>query len=341
MKTPIQTHNTIPHRMLGKSGLEVSEVGLGCWQLGGDFGEIASERANEVLSAADSADINFWDTADVYGVGLSEERISPWRARNGRQRIFASKVGRNDELYPNGYTYDAMRRSIENTLDRLKVSTLDLIQLHCIPEDILFDDKVWKWLDDFRTEGLIAHYGASVETVEQGLRIIELPNLASLQIIFNIFRQDAVQELLPQAQKNNVGIIVRLPLASGLLSGKFSQNTVFSESDHRNYNRNGAAFNVGETFSGLPYDKGLELVTELEQIIATETEVAGNSLATLAIRWCLDHPQISTVIAGASSATQVQNNAEATSLPNLPDALHDRLNHFYFERVKPWVRGSI
>ena len=330
------TPSVMEKRLLGKSGLVTSAIGLGCWQLGGDFGPVDNVRAFSVLAAADKCGVHFWDTADVYGSGLSESRMGAWQRQNPGTRVIVSKVGRNSELHPRGHQYDRMRRSIEGTLERLQVSSLDLVQLHCIPFEVLKGAQVWRWLEDFRSEGLIKHYGASVETVEEGLECLKRPNLASLQIILNIFRQDAVDELLPAAAEAGVGIIARLPLASGLLTGKFTEQTHFGRSDHRHFNADGQAFNVGETFSGLGLENGVVLVEKLKAILPQDVP-----MSQLALRWILDHPQVSSVIAGASSVEQVQQNAAAAVLPPLSKELHQQLRDFYFNDVRPLVRGSI
>lgn len=336
MDTDKGVPSVMEKRLLGKSGLVTSAIGLGCWQLGGDFGPVDNVRAFSVLAAADKAGIHFWDTADVYGSGLSESRIGAWQRQNPGTRVIVSKVGRNAELYPNGYQYDRMRRSIEGTLERLQVTSLDMVQLHCIPVDVLKGDQVWRWLEDFRSEGIIKHYGASVETVEEGLDCLKRPGLTSLQIILNIFRQDAVDELLPAAAEAGVGVIARLPLASGLLSGKFNAQTNFDRSDHRNFNADGQAFNVGETFSGLGLEKGVELTEKLKTLLPNEVP-----LAQLALRWILDFPAVSSVIAGASSVEQVKQNAAAAVLPPLTKEQHKQLRDFYFNDVRPLVRGKI
>lgn len=323
-------------RTLGKSGLVTSAVGLGCWQLGGDFGPLDNVRAFSVLAAADKAGIHFWDTADVYGAGVSESRIGAWNRQNKGQRVIVTKVGRNSELHPNGHQYDRMRRSIEGSLERLQVDSLDLVQLHCIPTRVLMDDQVWRWLEDFKTEGLIKHYGASVETVDEGLACLQRPGLTSLQIILNIFRQDAVAELLPAAKAADVGIIARLPLASGLLSGKFSESSRFDSSDHRSFNADGQAFNVGETFSGLGLSNGVMLTEKLKTLVPSDVP-----LSQLAIRWLLDQPEVSSVIVGASSVEQVAQNAAAAALPPLSKELHQTLKDFYYNDVRQHIRGGI
>ena len=323
-------------RTLGKSNLNASVIGLGCWQLGGDFGPTGIENTKEILQAADSNDISFWDTADVYGAGKSEQAIGDWTQQYVKPRVLASKVGRDGSLYPDGYSADNVMRSIEASLTRLQVDSLDLVQFHCVPPKELQQDNIWNILEDCRSQGLIKHYGASVETIEEGLLCLDKPGLTSLQIIFNIFRQDAIQQLLPKAKSADVGIIVRLPLASGLLSGKFGLQANFSENDHRNFNKDGKFFNVGETFSGLPYEKGVQLAETLKSLMPNDI-----ALSQLALRWIIDHPEVTTVIAGSSSAQQVQQNASVASLPPLSKDLHQALSTFYMQDVKQHIRGSI
>jgi len=209
--------NGVALRRLGKSGMQVSEIGLGCWQLGGDFGPVEDDRARAVLQAAADAGIQFWDTADVYGAGLSESRIGEFVAASGADVIVATKVGRDGALYPDGYTRDKVRANIEGSARRLGVDCIDLVQLHCVPPEVLRDGDLLSWLEDLQKEGLIRAVGASVETIDEALSVVAHPALASLQIIFNLFRQNASSELFPQAVANDVGIIVRLPLASGVL----------------------------------------------------------------------------------------------------------------------------
>ena len=321
-------------RLLGKTGYAVSEIGLGCWQLGGDFGPLGDETAKAILDAADAAGISFWDSADVYGGGLSESRIGA-HARSASVHV-ATKVGRGAGLFPDGYSKAAMRASLEGSAARLGVETLDLAQLHCVPTAVLRDGAVFGWMDEFRAEGLVRHWGASVETIEEGLICLDQPGCATLQIIFNLFRQDAASALLPKAAERNVGIIVRLPLASGLLSGKFDKNTRFDVSDHRNYNAEGAAFSVGETFSGLPFQRGVELAQELKGFAPD-----GMALSQFALRWILDHPQVSTVIAGVSKPEQIADNAAASARKSLFPALMKQLGIWYENQVKPEIRGGV
>jgi aryl-alcohol dehydrogenase-like predicted oxidoreductase len=322
-------------RRLGKTDYLVSEIGLGCWQLGNSFGTIDDVTANAILDKALALDVNFWDTADVYGDGLSETRIGHKLKAHPDLRV-ATKVGRNAALFPDKYSRAGVRESLEGSARRLGVETLDLAQLHCVPTEVLRDGEIFTWLDDLQQDGLIRHYGASVETIADALFCLTNPRLATLQIIFNLFRQDAADELLPKALDADVGIIVRLPLASGLLSGKFGKGTKFAENDHRNFNRDGAAFSVGETFSGIPFETGVDLVAGLEKLNTT-----GWPLSQLALRWLLDHPAVSSIIAGVSKPAQLDDNVAATKLPPVPEALDDQLQAYYSESVRETVRGAI
>ncbi len=321
-------------RTLGKTGYEVSEIGLGCWQLGGDFGPVGDDAATEILDAAQAAGISFWDTADVYGGGLSESRIGAHNKGAGVK--VATKLGRSGTLFPDKFTREGVRASLVGSAQRLGVETLDLAQIHCVPTPVLSEGKLFGWMDEFKAEGLVRHWGASVETIEEGLLCLEQDGCATLQIIFNLFRQDAAEELLPKAAEKNVGIIVRLPLASGLLSGKYDKDTRFDETDHRNYNRDGAAFSVGETFSGIPFERGVELVQELKGF-APE----GVPLSQFALRWVLDHPQVSTVIAGVSKPAQIADNVAASERKSLFPALMKQLGEWYQTEVKPEIRGGV
>lgn len=320
-------------RRLGKSGLEVTEVGLGCWQLGGDFGPIEDDRARAVLDAARQNGISFYDTADVYGDGRSEKLVGQ-HVRLGE--LVATKVGRSPDLYPDGYSFDRVRDHLIASTERIGVEQLDLVQLHCVPPELLARGEVFDWMDRLQDEGLCRAWGASVETLEEAKICLKQPGLTSLQIIFNLFRQDAASELFAKAKEADVGIIVRLPLASGMLSGKFSRDTTFDETDHRNFNRDGEAFSVGETFSGIPFETGLDLVDAL-----SAHKPDGWDMAQFALRWILDFDAVSTVIAGASKPEQVRSNAEAANLPPLPESLHADLARFYGERVRDTIKVPI
>lgn len=325
--------NDLPTRVLGKSGFVVSETGLGCWQLGGDFGPIDDARAYAILEAALEQGINFFDTADVYGAGRSETYLGNVLGHE-KDVYIATKYGRDGNTYPDKYSLNDLRDSLKRAQDRLKRDAIDLIQLHCVPTAVMQQGDIFDWLRTAQQEGLIKHFGASVETLEEALLCVEQEGLTSLQIIFNIFRQRAKDKLFKLAQEKQVGIIVRLPLASGLLSGKYSNTTRFADSDHRNYNKDGAAFSVGETFSGLPFDKGLEFV---EKIKAWKPDAM--SMTQFALRWILDHEAVTTVIAGATSVEQVVENVSAASLPLLGQQAHAALYNMYVDEVEREIRG--
>jgi len=321
-------------RTLGRDGDAIGEVGLGCWQFGGDFGPMDEATALGILAAAVECGTDFFDTADVYGAGRSEELIGRFLKSCATPVKVATKVGRSGALYPNKYSREAVRESISGSLRWLGMEAIDLIQLHCVPSRILRDGAIFEWLREFKKDGLIGEFGASVESVEEGLVCLEQDGLRSLQVIFNPFRQKLVRELLPQARDKGVGIIVRLPLASGLLAGKFTKDTTFPDSDHRNYNRDGQYFNVGETFAGLPFALGVELAGRLKDFLPQ-----GMSLAEMSLRWILDHEAVSVIIPGASSAEQARGNAAVSALEALPEELHERLREFYLENVERHIRG--
>ena len=321
------------NRIFGKTGAVAGEVGLGCWQLGGDWGTVEEETAFRILETAVDMGVSFWDTANVYGGGRSETLIGRYLKAHPAQIFVSTKLGRG-AIYPNGYTRTAVRQATEESLRRLRVEALDLTQLHCIPMAALQQGDVFDWLRELQQEGKIRNWGASVESMDEALVCPEQEGLASLQIIFNIFRQKPIQALFPQAQAKGVAIIVRLPLASGLLSGKFTAETHFAASDHRNYNRDGQAFNVGETFAGLPFEKGVELADGLKSMVP-----AGLSMAQMALRWILDHESVSAIIPGATRPEQVRSNASASDLPPLGAARHDQLSAYYKANVRPFIRG--
>lgn len=323
-------------RVLGNNGFNVSEVGLGCWQLGADWGkDISKEAGFNILNTAVKNGIDFFDTADVYGNGKSEGLIGAFLKTCNVPIRVASKFGRAGDAYPDKYNKDVLRKTVEGSLQRLGLGSLDLLQLHCIPIPYLKKGDIFDWLRELQQEGLIKHFGASVETVEEGLICLEQDGLLSLQVIFNVFRQKLVTELFPQAQAKGVGIIVRLPLASGLLSGKFNSRTTFAENDHRNYNRNGEAFNVGETFAGLPFEKGLEFV----QTIKTSILPDNLTMVQLALRWILDHEAVSCIIPGASSTSQVISNAEVSNIKELSLDTHAALFNLYNGHIHKHIRG--
>lgn len=325
------------NRKIGNKGFNVSEVGLGCWQLGADWGkDISKEKAFSILNEAVKNGITFFDTADVYGDGKSEALIGEFLKTCDTSIRVATKFGRAGDAYPDKYSKAVLRNAVEGSLKRLGVDYLDLLQLHCIPTQYLKDGDIFNWLRELQQEGLIKHFGASVETVEEGLICMEQEGLLSLQVIFNVFRQKLVTELFPQAKEKGVGIIVRLPLASGLLSGKFNADTTFPENDHRNYNRNGEAFNVGETFAGLPFEKGLSFVETIKKDILPSQL----SMVQLALRWLLDHDTVSAIIPGASSINQVISNAEVSNIDALSSETHEALVQLYKTAIHKEIRGG-
>jgi aryl-alcohol dehydrogenase-like predicted oxidoreductase len=322
-------------RTLGKTGYAVSEIGLGCWQLGGDFGPVGDDTAQDILGTARALDVNFWDTADVYGGGQSESRIGGFNDKKGV--LVATKLGRGAEFEGmTRYTKERVKRSLAGSIKRLGVEALDLAQLHCVPIEVLRDGEIFTFMDDMRDAGMVRHWGASVQTIEEAMLALRADTCTTLQTIFNLFRQDAIETLFPAAQQNNVGIIVRLPLASGLLSGRMTAATSFTTQDHRSYNREGEAFYVGETFSGLPFEQGVRFAEALKAWLP-----AGVSLPQLALRWILDQPAVSTVIAGVTRPAQLRDNVAASRMDPLEPALLEKLHEFYVDKVRPAVRGGI
>lgn len=321
-------------RILGKNGFEVSEIGLGCWQFGGDFGPISDETAYSIMNTSVENGVTFFDTADVYGSGKSEELIGRFLKISGVSVKIATKFGRGSDVYPDKYSEKIMKQSVEMSLRRLGVNSLDLVQLHCIPVSELKKGKVFDWLRDLKKEGMIKNFGASVESIDEGLICLRQEGLISLQVIFNIYRQRLADELFPKAKEAGVGIIVRLPLASGLLSGKFSKETKFAKSDHRNYNRDGQAFNVGETFAGIPFEKGIKITSRLKAHVPADM-----NMAQLALRWILDFDAVSTVIPGASSPNQAKANALVSEMNPISIDLHRVLHNFYKNNVEEYIRG--
>src|SRR5262245_16412420 len=323
------------HRMFGDA--RVSEVGLGCWQIGGDqWGEVPDADALDVLRASADAGVTFLDTADVYGAGRSEEIIGRFLKNYKREQFFiASKFGRFPRPgWPGNFDPKMIREHTENSLKRLGIERLDLTQLHCLPMEQLKRAEVWDTVRALKKEGKIARFGASVESTAEAEECLKHADCASLQIIFNIFRQTpATSGLLDRCAKSGVAIIVRLPLASGLLAGKYTPQTTFGPNDHRTINRNGEKFNVGETFAGLGFEKGLEMVERMKPLVP-----AGYTLPQLALRWCLDHPAVTKIITGARNRAQALSNAAASDLPPLAPEFHAKLREFFVQEVKPAVR---
>jgi aryl-alcohol dehydrogenase-like predicted oxidoreductase len=322
-------------REFGRDGSRVPEVGLGTWQLGSDWGPVDDARARQVLSTALDHGVTFFDTADVYGPGISEERLGRFFRGSSERPFIATKLGRHPEPgWPENFTLESMRNHTEASLRRLGAEVLDLTQLHCLPTEEYRKGAVFDNLRTLREEGMIRRFGASVESVEEALLCLEQDGLYSLQVIFNLFRQKPAIDLFRAARKKGVALIVRLPLASGLLAAKFSNRTVFPEDDHRNYNRDGEAFNVGETFAGLPFPKGLELVERLQPLVPGSL-----TMAQMALRWILDFDEVGVIIPGATRPGQVVSNVSTSSLPRLPRELHGELRHFYDDEVARHLRG--
>ncbi len=319
-------------------GTPVAEVGLGTWQLGSaDWGNMNDEDAFAILKAYTDAGGNFIDTADVYGMGVSETVIGKFLKTIDKQIFVATKLGRRGDApngWPQNFTYDVMKRNVEDSLKHLNVPQLFLEQLHCIPTEEMRSGKVFDHLRSLQQQGLIKHFGASVETSEEALICLEQEGLASLQIIFNLFRQHVADEVFARAREKDVAIIVRVPLASGLLSGKFNEQTQFASNDHRNYNANGEAFNTGETFSGIEFNEGVKLSQKIKHLLPD------NRMPQWAIRWILDHPEVTTVIPGASKVLQVDSNVEASGLPPLPASVHQQLRSLYDEEIIGKIRGQ-
>ena len=318
--------------------VQVAEIGLGTWQLGSlDWGVVDEKEGFAILSAYVNQGGNFIDTADVYGMGISESLIGKFLKENAGREIFvATKLGRRQDKengWPANFTYTSMRNHVETSLDHLQQSQLFLEQLHCIPTEEMKSGKVFDHLRRLQQEKLIRYWGASVETAEEALMCIEQEGIASLQIIFNLFRQHIADEIFQKAQEKDIAIIVRVPLASGLLTGKFSEKTIFPEQDHRNYNANGESFNAGETFAGVAFDQGVQFSRELAKRLPDER------MAQWSLRWILDHPQVTTVIPGASKTTQVQLNVAASELPSLPAAVKQDLRAYYDEKIFAAIRG--
>ena len=323
-------------RTLGRTGRQVSVVGLGCWQLGADWGEVSESDAMDVLHAAVDAGVTFLDTADVYGDGRSERLVGRLlRERPDAALTVATKTGRRaDPHVPEAFTLEALRAWTDRSRENLGVETLDLVQLHCPPTAVYDDDDVFEALDVLVEEGSLAAYGVSVERADDALRAIARPHVASVQIILNVLRRKPLERVLPAAAAAGVGIIARVPLASGLLSGRYDESTTFAPDDHRTYNRSGEAFDVGETFSGVPYDVGVRAAQEVAALTPD-----GATTAQLALRWVLDQPGVTTVIPGARNRAQAEGNAAAAALPALDGAQQDALREVYDRHVREHVHS--
>lgn len=321
------------YRTLGRTGFEVSEISLGTWQVGGKWGApFDHDLADRILNTAVDQGVNFIDTADVYGDGESEKAVGRLVKARSEQIYVATKCGRRIHPHINeNYTPKVLRQYVEASLQNMGVDRIDLIQLHCPPTEVYYRPEIFAEFEKLMLEGKIHKLGVSVEKVEEALKAIEYPQVTTVQIIFNLFRQRPNELFFEQAAKHNIGIIVRVPLASGLLSGKFDKNTSFLKDDHRTFNRNGAAFDKGETFSGVDYNQGLEAVAALKDAFP------GKEIAQVALKWILMHPQVSCVIPGASRPEQVISNVNASQLQPLSEAQMKIVRNIYEHRVKAQV----
>ena len=322
------------YRKLGKTNFNISEVGLGTWQVGGKWGSPFNDKtADELINTAIDNGVNFIDTADVYENGLSETAVGRV-VRSRSERIYvATKCGRHINPHLNeGYQPKVLQKFVEDSLRRTGLETLDLIQLHCPPGEVYYRPEIFELFDRLKEQGKIQNLGVSVEKVEEGLKAIEYPNVTTVQIIFNLFRQRPSELFFKEAQKKDIGIIARVPLASGLLTGLFDSKTTFGAEDHRNFNRNGAAFDKGETFSGINYELGLQAVEALKNLFPEST-----NLAPIALQWILSFNEISCIIPGASKASHVLSNVSVIDLPNLAPEKIAAMNAIYEHYIKPEV----
>ncbi|GAA3461814.1 aldo/keto reductase [Saccharothrix longispora] len=321
------------NRNAGRFGRQVGVIGLGCWQLGADWGQVEESDALAVLHAAADTGVTFFDTADVYGDGRSETLVGKFLRERGDAGItVATKMGRRVEQVPGNYSRENFLAWNDRSRANLGVDTLDLVQLHCPPTPVYSTDEVFDTLDEMVEAERIAAYGVSVETVEEALTAIARPGVASVQVILNALRLKPLERVLPAAAEAGVAVIARVPLASGLLSGKYTASTTFGEDDHRNYNRNGDAFDVGETFSGVPFEVGLEAVERLRPLVP-----AGATLAQFALRWIVDQPGVTVVIPGARNAEQARANSAAADLPPLSPSAQDEVRAVYDSLIRPLV----
>lgn len=321
------------YRRLGKTGRDVSVIGFGAWAIGGDWGTVDDADSLGALHAAADAGVTLIDTADVYGDGRSERVIRRFLAeRPGESFFVATKMGRRVSLDMAEYTPDAFRGWLDRSRENLGMETLDLVQLHCLHPSIYYHPETFAALDELVAAGVIAAYGVSVEKVEEALKAIEFPGVATVQIIFNMFRQRPADRFLAEAVRRDVGVLARVPLASGLLTGKLSAATRFEADDHRQFNRHGESFDVGETFAGVDYDTGLAVAEELKGIVPE-----GATLAQTALRWILQHEGITATIPGAKSPEQARANAAAADMEPLSPAAMARVTELYETRIKPLI----
>lgn len=322
------------YRTLGKTGYKVSEISLGTWQVGGKWGSGFDDKtADEIINTAIDKGVNFIDTADVYEDGLSETAVGRVVRSRSEKVYVATKCGRQINPHVNeGYTPKVLTKYIEDSLKRTGFETLDLVQLHCPPTEVYYRPEIFEAFEKLKEQGKIQHLGVSVEKVEEAIKAMEYPNVATVQIIFNLFRQRPSELFFAEARKNNIGIIARVPLASGLLTGKFDSNTKFEEEDHRNFNREGEAFDKGETFSGVDFEIGLKAVEAIKELFPEE-----KNLAPVALQWILQFEEISCIIPGASKKEHLFSNLSVYDLPPLSPEKREKMNAVYQEFIKPEV----
>lgn len=322
------------HHSFGRTPFTVSEIGFGAWQIGGSWGDVSEADGRAALNAALDAGVTFIDTADVYGDGRSEKIIADvLKSRGGQRPMVATKAGRRlDPHVAEGYTKANIERFVDRSLTNLEVDSLDLVQLHCPPQDVYYDPALFEGMEELRKAGKIRNYGVSVARVEEALKAIDYPGVVSVQIIYNIFRQRPADLFFKEAKRKNIAVIVRVPLASGLLSGKITAKTAFSADDHRSFNRHGEAFDVGETFAGVPFEVGLQAVEEIRKLVPE-----GASMAAFALRWILMNEAVTVVIPGARNAEQARANAAAAELPALSADVMKAARDTYDRLVAPHV----
>jgi aryl-alcohol dehydrogenase-like predicted oxidoreductase len=321
------------YRSFGRTGWRLSEISFGAWAIGGAWGSVDDEESMAALHAALDGGANFFDTADVYGDGRSERLLAKLKRERKEKFYVATKAGRRLPVQTTeGYNRKNLNAFVNRSLKNLNTDTIDLLQLHCPPTEVYYRPEVFEVLDDLVGAGKLRHYGVSVEKVEEALKAIEFPNVQSVQIIFNIFRQRPAELFFAEAQKRKVGILARVPLASGLLAGKMSPNSKFAKDDHRNFNRHGEAFDRGETFSGIDFESGLSALEQLRKLVPS-----GVSLAQFALHWILEFPAVTCAIPGAKRLAQVTENIAAANLPPLSKASLKRIARLYGDRIKPLV----
>ncbi len=323
------------YRKFSDLGWNVSEIGLGCWQIGWCWGDISDEQARKIVKTALDNGVNFFDTSDLYGDGRSEKFLGEIIKKSSEKFYVTTKLGRRvrGTNYPKGYKHNYMEEFVDRSLINLGVDCIDLVQLHCPPNEILTQDKTYNEMDEIVKKGKILHYGVSVHKISDALEAIKHPNIKSIQLVFNIFRQKPIDHFLQEAKEKNIAIIARGPLASGLLSGEIDRLTEFPENDHRNYNINGEAFDIGDTFSGVNFEKGIEAVNELKKIVPKNY-----TLSQLAIKWILMHDAVTVVIPGAVNESQVLMNSSASNLNDISNIM-EKITNIYNEIIKPDVHN--